>query len=205
MGGGKARGGDHARGGRPGWLRTRAAAGAPRTRRPCDGLLPRSTRGGRRAARATTRGSGGSRSSMGRPPRQRHRGDLPRRRFGALRLGPSVAVLPGTGGPGTSDETTLNLPLAAGGGDAVYRAAFAEHVKPSSRNFAPDLILVSAGFDCPRRRPARRDGVVGSRVPGAVAALRRTRPTRGRPCSKAATTWQRCPHYVAAAQEGYSA
>jgi acetoin utilization deacetylase AcuC-like enzyme len=54
---------------------------------------------------------------------------------------------PGTGGPGTSDGTTLNLPLAAGGGDAVYQAAFTEHVEPAVRDFAPNLILVSAGFD----------------------------------------------------------
>jgi len=54
---------------------------------------------------------------------------------------------PGTGGPGTSDETTLNLPLAAGSGDAEYRAAFAEDVEPAVREFAPDLLLVSAGFD----------------------------------------------------------
>jgi acetoin utilization deacetylase AcuC-like enzyme len=54
---------------------------------------------------------------------------------------------PGTGGPGTSDETTLNLPLAAGDGDKEYRAAFAEHVEPAVRDFGPDLLLVSAGFD----------------------------------------------------------
>ena len=54
---------------------------------------------------------------------------------------------PGTGGPGTSDATTLNLPLTAGGGDAEYRVAFAEHVEPAVRAFAPDLLLVSAGFD----------------------------------------------------------
>jgi acetoin utilization deacetylase AcuC-like enzyme len=54
---------------------------------------------------------------------------------------------PGTGGPGTSDETTLNLPLDAGCGDAEYRAAFTEHVEPLVRDFAPDLLLVSAGFD----------------------------------------------------------
>ena len=31
---------------------------------------------------------------------------------------------PGTGGPGTSDETTLNVPLPAGSGDDEYRSAF---------------------------------------------------------------------------------
>ena len=54
---------------------------------------------------------------------------------------------PGTGGPGTSDDTTLNLPLPAGSGDDEYRAAFEEHVEPLVRAFEPDLVLVSAGFD----------------------------------------------------------
>jgi acetoin utilization deacetylase AcuC-like enzyme len=54
---------------------------------------------------------------------------------------------PGTGGPGTSDETTLNIPLAAGSGDAEYARAFDEQVEPAVREFAPELVLVSAGFD----------------------------------------------------------
>lgn len=54
---------------------------------------------------------------------------------------------PGTGGPGTSDEHTLNVPLAAGAGDAVYMRAFADAVEPAVSAFEPDLVLVSAGFD----------------------------------------------------------
>jgi acetoin utilization deacetylase AcuC-like enzyme len=54
---------------------------------------------------------------------------------------------PGTGGPGTSDATTLNLPLAAGSGDAVYLRALDEVVAPAMEAFAPDLVVVSAGFD----------------------------------------------------------
>jgi acetoin utilization deacetylase AcuC-like enzyme len=54
---------------------------------------------------------------------------------------------PGTGGPGTSDETTVNVPLAAGGGDAEWLAAFSAHVEPAVRRFEPELVLVSAGFD----------------------------------------------------------
>ncbi len=54
---------------------------------------------------------------------------------------------PGTGGPGTSDESTLNVPLPAGSGDDDYRAAFETIVEPGVRAFAPDLVLVSAGFD----------------------------------------------------------
>jgi acetoin utilization deacetylase AcuC-like enzyme len=54
---------------------------------------------------------------------------------------------PGTGGPGTSDATTLNVPLPAGSGDAEYSAAFSELVEPVVRRFDPGLVLVSAGFD----------------------------------------------------------
>jgi acetoin utilization deacetylase AcuC-like enzyme len=54
---------------------------------------------------------------------------------------------PGTGGPGTSDETTVNIPLPAGSGDAEYLRAFDEVVEPAVRAFAPELLVVSAGFD----------------------------------------------------------
>jgi len=60
---------------------------------------------------------------------------------------------PGTGGPGTSDDTTLNIPLAAGAGDAQYVAAFSELVEPTVRAFDPDLVLVSAGFDAHEQDP----------------------------------------------------
>ena len=60
---------------------------------------------------------------------------------------------PGTGGPGTSDDTTLNLPLPAGSGDEVYRIAFETSVEPAVRAFEPDLVLVSAGFDAHERDP----------------------------------------------------
>jgi acetoin utilization deacetylase AcuC-like enzyme len=54
---------------------------------------------------------------------------------------------PGTGGPGTSDDHTLNIPLPAGSGDSEYEHAFDEEVEPAVRAFEPDLVLVSAGFD----------------------------------------------------------
>jgi acetoin utilization deacetylase AcuC-like enzyme len=54
---------------------------------------------------------------------------------------------PGTGGPGTSDATTLNVPLPAGSNDGVYRRVFADEVEPAVRRFAPELVVVSAGFD----------------------------------------------------------
>jgi acetoin utilization deacetylase AcuC-like enzyme len=60
---------------------------------------------------------------------------------------------PGTGGPGTSDEHTLNLPLPAGSRDADYTQAFREAVEPAVRGFDPQLVLVSAGFDAHKDDP----------------------------------------------------
>jgi acetoin utilization deacetylase AcuC-like enzyme len=54
---------------------------------------------------------------------------------------------PGSGGPGTSDEHTLNIPLPAGSDDQDYLRVFDRQVEPVVRQFEPDLILVSAGFD----------------------------------------------------------
>jgi len=54
---------------------------------------------------------------------------------------------PGTGGPDDQAATTLNIPLAAGAGDAEYLAAFDLLVEPAVRAFEPELVLVSAGFD----------------------------------------------------------
>ena len=54
---------------------------------------------------------------------------------------------PGSGGPDDQGDTTLNVPLAAGGGDEEYLRAFEEIVEPAVARFDPELVLVSAGFD----------------------------------------------------------
>jgi acetoin utilization deacetylase AcuC-like enzyme len=54
---------------------------------------------------------------------------------------------PGTGGPGEGNETTVNVPLPAGAGDAEYLDAMRRVVEPAIASFAPDLLLVSSGFD----------------------------------------------------------
>lgn len=59
---------------------------------------------------------------------------------------------PGTGaaeetGTGAGAGFTVNLPLAAGAFDADYERVFAEVGFPVLRQFAPELILISAGFD----------------------------------------------------------
>jgi acetoin utilization deacetylase AcuC-like enzyme len=66
---------------------------------------------------------------------------------------------PGTGGPGTNDEHTINIPLSEGSGDDEYARAFTETVEPAVRDFAPDVVLVSAGFDAHERDPLGGMGV----------------------------------------------
>jgi acetoin utilization deacetylase AcuC-like enzyme len=65
---------------------------------------------------------------------------------------------PGTGaadetGAGEGTGYTLNVPLSAGATDAVYESAFHEIVVPALGKFAPELVLVSAGFDAHVRDP----------------------------------------------------
>jgi acetoin utilization deacetylase AcuC-like enzyme len=55
-------------------------------------------------------------------------------------------LYPGTGGPNEQGERLLNLPLPPGTGDPGYLEAWAA-VEAAVRGFAPDLLLVSAGFD----------------------------------------------------------
>jgi acetoin utilization deacetylase AcuC-like enzyme len=59
---------------------------------------------------------------------------------------------PGTGkfreaGKGTGKGFTLNLPLPPGCGDGDYLLLFEKILKPIAFEFAPQLVLVSAGFD----------------------------------------------------------
>jgi acetoin utilization deacetylase AcuC-like enzyme len=47
----------------------------------------------------------------------------------------------------------VNAPLPQGAGGAAFRAAFADRLLPAIDAFAPDLVLISAGFDAHRRDP----------------------------------------------------
>ena len=65
---------------------------------------------------------------------------------------------PGTGwytetGTGPGRGATLNVPLPPGAGDDTLRAAYGQLVLPALRRFAPDLLLVSAGWDAHWRDP----------------------------------------------------
>ncbi|EMA65745.1 histone deacetylase superfamily protein [Halorubrum aidingense JCM 13560] len=59
-------------------------------------------------------------------------------------------------GRGAGEGTTVNLPLAAGAGDADYLQAIDEAVGPAIDRFDPDLVIVSAGFDAHRHDPISR-------------------------------------------------
>jgi acetoin utilization deacetylase AcuC-like enzyme len=59
---------------------------------------------------------------------------------------------PGTGalaerGHGAGHGSTVNLPLPAGCGDAEYLRVYHEIALPLLRDFRPEIVLVSAGFD----------------------------------------------------------
>ena len=59
---------------------------------------------------------------------------------------------PGTGGgdyigKGRGKGFTLNIPMNAGSGDAVYIKVFKDIIMPKIDNYKPEFILISAGFD----------------------------------------------------------
>jgi len=65
-----------------------------------------------------------------------------------------LPLYPGTG---LAEETgcgnILNLPLAPGDGGKSFRRAWSRDGLPAIHRFAPDLILISAGFDAHQRDP----------------------------------------------------
>lgn len=50
-------------------------------------------------------------------------------------------------------DTIVNAPLAPGDGTTAFRAALEDLILPRMAAFAPDLVIVSAGFDAHRRDP----------------------------------------------------
>lgn len=61
-------------------------------------------------------------------------------------------LYPGSGaanetGEGEGRGFTVNVPMAAGAGDSQYISVFEDILSPAIRAFAPNVMLVSAGFD----------------------------------------------------------
>ena len=66
-----------------------------------------------------------------------------------------MPLFPGTGARSERGEhdQIVNAPLSAGDGGDVFREAMSAAILPRLDDFAPDLILVSAGFDAHYRDP----------------------------------------------------
>lgn len=85
---------------------------------------------------------------------------------------------PGTGaadevGVGAGEGFSVNLPLEAGGIDADFEHVFDRVVLPVLRQFTPDLILVSAGFDAHQRDPLAMMRATDAGFAAMTMALRR--------------------------------
>ncbi|MGE3064080.1 MAG: histone deacetylase family protein [Hyphomicrobiaceae bacterium] len=65
-----------------------------------------------------------------------------------------MPLYPGTGAVSeTGVGNICNAPLRPGDAGATFREAFSARVLPALRNFSPDLVLISAGFDAHRDDP----------------------------------------------------
>ena len=75
---------------------------------------------------------------------------------GSIRLDPSDAPLSRhrRGGERGEHNQIVNAPLRAGDGGEAFRAAMEVAILPRIEAFAPDLLIISAGFDAHRRDPS---------------------------------------------------
>ena len=65
-----------------------------------------------------------------------------------------MPLYPGTGAKNeTGAGNIVNAPLSPRTGSEVFREAFLSRILPALDNFAPDLIIISAGFDAHHRDP----------------------------------------------------
>jgi acetoin utilization deacetylase AcuC-like enzyme len=67
-------------------------------------------------------------------------------------------LYPGTGdlsdvGSGPGEGYTINLPVPSGSGEELWLSLVEHIVLPAAREFEPDLVLISAGFDAHREDP----------------------------------------------------
>jgi acetoin utilization deacetylase AcuC-like enzyme len=66
-----------------------------------------------------------------------------------------MPLFPGTGAVSESGEfdTVVNAPLRPGDGGEIFRDAFESRILPRLRDFKPELIIISAGFDAHMNDP----------------------------------------------------
>ena len=75
-----------------------------------------------------------------------------------------MPLYPGSGAVAESGEydTVVNAPLRPGDGGEAFRAAFENRILPRLRDFKPQLIVISAGFDAHMRDPLANLNLVES-------------------------------------------
>ncbi|MGI9184625.1 MAG: histone deacetylase family protein [Solirubrobacteraceae bacterium] len=98
----------------------------------------------------------------------------PRVLFVSLHQSP---LYPGTGSPGDLGSGdglgfTVNLPVAPGAGDEVFCSLVDGVAVPLARSFAPQLLLISAGFDAHAEDPLADCAVTDTGFATMAAALR---------------------------------
>ena len=86
-------------------------------------------------------------------------------------------LYPGTGpasdrGSGAGEGFTLNLPVAAGSGDDVFGELVHSRVIPRAREYRPQLILISAGYDAHVEDPLADCVVTEAGYAAMTAAMR---------------------------------
>ena len=89
-----------------------------------------------------------------------------------------AGLFPGTGiftetGLGAGEGYTINLPIPKGYGDAEYTSIFECLLAPVAERFAPELILVSAGFDTHKDDPMGGMRMTASGFAGMTASIKR--------------------------------
>ncbi|WP_457551659.1 histone deacetylase family protein [Desulfobacula sp.] len=87
-------------------------------------------------------------------------------------------LFPGTGnftetGSGAGEGYTINLPIPKGYGDAEYTSIFEHLLAPVAEQFAPELILVSAGFDTHKDDPMGGMRMTAQGFAGITASIKK--------------------------------
>ncbi len=95
-------------------------------------------------------------------------------------------LYPGTGPPsdlgsGEGVGYTVNLPVAAGAGDALYLSLVEHVVAPLARAYEPQLVLISAGFDAHRDDPLAEVRLTEDGFATLAGAVRRLAAELGAP------------------------
>ena len=95
-------------------------------------------------------------------------------------------LYPGTGqaadvGSGLGEGFTVNLPVSPGSDDEVYGSLVEHVVVPVACAYAPQLVLISAGYDAHRDDPLADCAVTEDGYAGMTAAIRRMASEVGAP------------------------